>query len=797
MCFKVLTTPLVWGSHASVISAIRIRLTLPSVHVSEVNERCQYADKSFFAGTISGMQRLKDHCNIDRRRFIHLTTLAGGGLALAFSIADAAELDGRSTLSPDTALPFEPNAYLQISATGIVLYAPNPEIGQGVKTALPMIVAEELDARWSDIEVRQAPIDASRYGSQAAGGSTSIPRAWDPLRRAGATARAMLVTAAARKWQVPETECSTQDSRVVHAGSARSASYLELAADAAALPVPAADSVRLKAAAERRLFNTRVGGVDSRRVVTGEPLYASDQRVPDMAYAVYVKCPAHGGTVRSANLAAIKKMSGVLDAFVLESNGDPVELKAGVAILATSTWAAFQARKQLVVIWDESSAAKDDWAAASLQSLQLASAEGPLLVAERGQPALAFAEAAKTVASTYQYAFVSHAQLEPQSCTAWFKSDGTCEVWAPSQTPQRAAKNVANVLGIEESAVTVHPVRVGGGFGRRLMNDYACDAAAISKRAGRPVKLQWSREDDMQNDYVRAGGTIALQAALDGDGRATAWQQHFVTFSADGKNPVLGGNLRAEEDFSQLLPNFRYTRTQLPWTSPCGFWRAPGASVFAFPLQSFLHEMSVAAGRDHLEFLLEILGEPRWLPPQQRNSLNTGRAADVLKLAASKAGWGKPLPPGRAQGLAFYFSHAAHVAEVVELSVDAEKRITLHSVTVACDVGPIINLSGAEAQCEGSVIDGLSAMLEQKLDYVDGRVQQTNFDRYRLLRMGVEPRIDVHFIQSDHPPSGLGEPALPPIAPAVCNAVYSASGQRIRRLPISEEGYSFKVALRS
>ncbi|MEN9837524.1 MAG: hypothetical protein RLZ79_1192, partial [Pseudomonadota bacterium] len=417
-------------------------------------------------------------------------------------------------------------------------------------------------------------------------------------------------------------------------------------------------------------------------------------------------------------------------------------------------------RRKLKVEWNEASAAKDDWAATSAQSLKLADSEGAEIVAERGEIANTFTEAAHQLNSVYQYAFVSHAQLEPQVCVARMTAEGGCELWPPSQTPQRAQKNVANV-------------------------------AAIAQRLGRPVKLQWMREDDMTHDFVRAGGTIGLRGAIDNQGRASAWQQHFVTFTRDGQKPVLGGDLRAQEDFSQLIPHFRYTRTQLPWGSPTGFWRAPGASVFAFPLQSFLHELSVAAGRDHLEFLLEILGEPRWLTPGNRNTLHTGRAAGVLKLAAEKSGWNTALPKGRARGLAFYFSHTAHVAEVAEVSVSDDKAITVHSVTVVCDVGPIVNLSGAESQCQGSVIDGLSAMLDQKLDYRNGRVQQTNFDRYRLLRMGLDPRIDVHFIESDFAPSGLGEPALPPVAPAVCNAVFSASGQRIRRLPISDEGYRF------
>jgi isoquinoline 1-oxidoreductase beta subunit len=536
--------------------------------------------------------------SIDRRRFLQFSGATGTVLALAFS-AEGLIVNADAAEAPRD---FVPNGYLQISASGIVLFAPNPEIGQGVKTALPMIVAEELDADWEDIEVRQAVIDAARYGSQAAGGSTSVPRAWEPLRRAGASARAMLISAAASRWQVPVSECVTRgDSAVHHSATQRRLTYRELAADAAALPVPALDQLVLKSASERRLLKRRIGGVDNRGVVTGQKLFASDVYLPGMAYALYVKCPAVGGSAASANLEELKREPGVIDAFILEGNGDVVELQPGVAIVATSTWAALKARRKLKVEWNEASAAKDDWAATSAQSLKLADSEGAEIVAERGEIANTFTEAAHQLNSVYQYAFVSHAQLEPQVCVARMTAEGGCELWPPSQTPQRAQKNVANVLKIDEGKVTIHPVRVGGGFGRRLMNDYACEAAAIAQRLGRPVKLQWMREDDMTHDFVRAGGTIGLRGAIDNQGRASAWQQHFVTFTRDGQKPVLGGDLRAQEDFSQLIPHFRYTRTQLPWGSPTGFWRAPGASVFAFPLQSFLHELSVAAGRDHLD----------------------------------------------------------------------------------------------------------------------------------------------------------------------------------------------------
>lgn len=723
---------------------------------------------------------------IDRRSFLQWTGIASTGLVLGVGMVESAD----SAESAAGGGPLVPNAFVEISSTGIVILATQPEIGQGVKTSIPMILAEELDAAWSDVEVRVSPIDQKKYGIQTAGGSTATPRNWNPMRKAGAVARAMLIDAAARSWGVPAAECSTRDSRVTHASSRRSAHYRELAALAATLPVPDPESVPLKSRAEYRLLNTRVRAVDGPKLVTGRPTYAIDVRLPGMLHAVYVKCPRIGGRVRSANLEAIKREPGVVDAFVLEGNGDVTELKPGVAILARDTWAAFSARRKLQVDWDDSGASSDDWANALTEARKLAQGDGAELVGERGDVVAAMSNAKRTVAGDYSYAFVSHAQLEPQVCTAWVKDDGTVEVWPPSQTPQRAQTVVAKVLAIPESKVLIHPQRIGGGFGRRLNNDVSCEAAAIAQRAKAPVKLQWTREDDMRNDLVRAGGLVSLKGAVDERGRATAWQAHHVTFSPDGKRIVAGGSLRAEEDFAPLMPNLRVTRSILPWTSPCGFWRAPGASVLAFPLQSFLHEMSVAAGRDHLEFLLELLGEPRWLPPATPGALNTGRAAAVLKLATEKAGWGRRLPKGRALGLAFYFSHAAHVAEVAEVSVDAARRITVHAMTVAVDVGPIINLSGAESQCQGSVIDGLSAMAAQKLTHVNGVVQETNFDRYPLRRIGNDPRIDIHFIQSEYPPTGLGEPVLPPVAPAVCNAVFAATGQRIRQLPISEAGFS-------
>ena len=716
---------------------------------------------------------------LDRREFLKLTGVAGGGLMLAFALP-------RAGAAPAGALA--PNGYLRIDAAGVSLYAKNPEIGQGVKTALPMIVAEELDVAWDDVQVLQAPIDQRRYGMQFAGGSMSVPMNWLPLRRAGATGRAMLVAAAAARWGVPEAALATAEGQVVHESSGRKLHYTELAAAAAALPVPKAESVALKPRARWRLLGTRVTGVDNEALVRGKPLFGIDQSVPGMKHATYTKCPAIGGKVKSANLAAIKAMPGVRDAFALPGNGNAGQLLPGVAIVADNTWAAFNAKRALEVVWDEADAGTDSWADAVAEAERLRAETGPRVL-DSGDFDAAAGAAAKRVDAFYQYHFVSHAQLEPQNCTARFDGDAL-ELWAPTQTPAQAVRDAAGVVGISPARVTLHQTRCGGGFGRRLYNDFVCEAAAIAKRAGAPVKLLWTREDDMRFDLYRAGGFHQLAGSIDAAGRVSGWRDHFVTFTNDGRRPVSGGALSAGVFPAGLLENVRYEQTAMPWRHRCAAWRAPGSNVFGFVTQCFLHELAVAAGRDHLEVLLEVLGEPRELRPGDPRALNTGRAAQVVRLAAQKAGWGRKLPAGRGLGLAFYFSHAGHIAEVAEVSVDAKRKLTVHKVTVAADVGPIVNLSGAENQIEGSVVDGLSTMLGLSVTFSNGRAEQSNFDQYPLLRMAATPQVDVHFVDSEFPPTGLGEPALPPLAPAVCNAIHAATGERVRTLPISAEGYT-------
>jgi isoquinoline 1-oxidoreductase beta subunit len=725
-----------------------------------------------------------------RRSFLKLAGLTGGGLVLAFY------LDTRKAEAESSTEPIKLNAFVRIAPDNTVtVFSKGPEIGQGIKTAFGLIIAEELDADWKTVKVDQAPIDPKVYGYQGAGGSTSIPRGWDQLRQAGATARAMLIAAAAQQWKVPASECTAADSCVTHKASGKKMTYGALANAAASQPVPDVAKVPLKTRSEYKLLGKRFTGVDNVKVVTGQPLFGIDVQLPGMLYANYIKCPAVGGKVKSANLDEIKKMPGVVDAFVLDGTGTPSEVMPGVAIIARSTWAAFKAKGALKVDWDESAASKDSLSQAAAKAKELAG-KMPTPEVNTGDVDAAFGSAAKVVEASYDYAMVSHQQLEPQNSTAWWH-DGTMEVWAPSQMADRGMTLVAKMLNLPEEKVVVHQTRAGGGFGRRLANDYMCEAAAIAMKVKGPVKLQWKREDDFAHDFYRVGGYHNLKGAVDKSGKLVAFQNHLVTFSADGKRPVTGG-VRSNNSFPvDIAPNVRYAVSMMPLQIPCGPWRAPTDNVQMFVIGSFLHELSVAAGCDHVEFLLDWLGRPLAKPevrpgqtPDPSRSFNPQRATGVVKMVAEKSGWGKKLPAGRGLGIAFGCSYGGHVAQAVELSVDAKKHVTVHKMTVVADIGPIINMSGAENQAQGGSIDALSTAMGLEVGAENGRIQQSNFGDYPILRMPSAPPVEVHFIQSDFRPAGLGEPCVPPLAAALGNAIFAATGERVRTMPFKRAGYT-------
>jgi isoquinoline 1-oxidoreductase beta subunit len=748
-----------------------------------------FASDPYFTDIIREMEAIEPKAPdgaVGRRQFLKIAGGTGAGLVLAFSLGGPFAKGAKAAATGD----FVFNAYIRIAPSGaIILYNKAPEIGQGIKTSFPMILAEHLDADWADVRIEQAPINPAVYGRQSAGGSRSTPTGWEPHRRAGAVARAMLVSAAAKEWGVPESELKTEKSTVIHAASGRRMKYGQLAEKAASLPVPDEKTIPLKARKDYKLIGTRVMGVDVPKIVTGQPLYGIDQVQPGMVYATYTKCPATGGTVAKANLDEIKKMPGVKDAFIVEGNGRVSELMPGIAILANSTWAAIKAKRALNVTWDESAASKDSWTGFMQQAKVIAAKAPAATLKQSGDVEAAFSSGGKTVEAFYAYPYLSHSPMEPQNCTALWKGD-SIEFWAPTQAPDRALDQIAELVGVDKSKVLIHQVRAGGGFGRRLSNDYMCEVAAITKKVGVPVKLQWTREDDFAHDFYRPGGFHQMKGAVDGNGKLIAWSDHFITVSGDGKQPNASANMETEAFPASVLPNTRIGQTFLASTTPTGPWRAPRTNAIAWVIQSFMHELSSAAGRDHLEFLLEAMGEPRWLPPADEGALNTGRAAAVIKLAAEKAGWGKPMPKGRGLGLAFFFSHSGHFAEVADVSVDANRKVTVHKVTVAADVGPVINMSGAETQVQGAVIDGLSTMLGLEITMENGRIQQQNFNNYPILRIANAPEVEAHFIQPDFPPTGLGEPALPPLAPAVCNAIFAATGHRIRQLPLMRENFT-------
>ena len=705
--------------------------------------------------------------NMDRRHFLKLSGMTTGGLMLAFGVmtprstSSAAETgtgaDSPSSAEPDVSEFFDPNGYLQVTPDGsIVIVAINPEIGQGVKTAFPMVVAEEMDVDWNEVRVIQSEIDYNRYGPQFAGGSMGTPIHFDRLRKAGATARAMLVSAAATHWGVSELECNTESGKVIHQATGKQIRYADICLAAARLTVP--ETVTYKDKKDYKILGKWKPGVDNQAIVTGQPLFGYDQQLPGMRYAIYVKCPSTGGVALEANLDAIQAAPGIEQAFILPPKGGDHQLLSGVAIIGKSTWTVMNAANQLQVKWDRSTAGKETWSDFVDQAKQDFEKGGDI-THSAGDIASAEASASKVVESQYQYDFVAHATMEPMNCTAHYH-DGIMELWAPTQTPQAAGGEVAAVTGIDASKVKVHQLRIGGGFGRRLINDYLCEVAAIAERVPHPVKLIWTREQDTAHDFLRVGGFHQLKGTLDTAGKLTGWKGHFITFNPVGQKDrtVRGGGMGSDIFPYPMLPNVELQETRYDLRIPCGWWRAPGSCTLAWVIQGFLHELSTASGRDHLEFLLELMGEDRWLEDGNWDALHTGRAKAVLKLAAEKANWGSPLPKGRGRGIAFYFSHKGHFAEVAEVSVDASNnKLTLHKVIVAGDVGPILNKSGAENQIEGSVIDGYSAMLGQSITFTNGAVDQSSFHDYQLLRINAQPQVEVHLIESDFKPTGLGE----------------------------------------
>ncbi len=696
--------------------------------------------------------------NVSRRGFL----TAAGGLVLGVVLPERAKLDaqqfGGGVLPGAPANP-KPSAYIHIAADDTVTFLiTKSELGQGPVTSLSQILADELDCDWSKVRTEFAPVDTTLYGPlQGVVGSMSIRTLWTPLRRAGATGRAMLIDAAAQKWGVDKSQCRTEKGFVVNTATSARLSYGSLADAAANLPVPA--NVQPKDPKDFKLIATPVKRLDTGLKVTGRAPFGIDARRPGMVYAVVERCPVFGGKVASFDASKAKAVPGVKDV---------IQISSGVAVIADNTWSAMQGRKVLEVKWDEGPSAAVTSASISKMFAERTQQAG-VNARKEGAGAAALSDGAKTLEAVYEAPFLSHAPMEPMNCTAHVTAD-SCEVWASTQMQTPSRDIAAQITGLPKDKVQVHTQFVGGGFGRRARVDFVAEAVEISKAAGVPVKVTWSREDDMQHDWYRPAAYVKLRAALDADGWPTAYAANVACPPFPIVENLSRTAVQGFDDLRYKIPNMQIDYHVANTHVPVSYWRSVGHSQNGFFIESFMDELAAASGKDSVEFRRHLLAD-------------TPRMLGVLNLAAEKAGWDKPLPPGRFRGVSAINNIGSFNAQVAEISIDKGK-LRVHRVVCAVDCGHRVNPAIIRQQIEGGIVYGLAAALKGQITIDRGRVQQSNFDTYDVIRIDEMPQVEVHIVQSTEAPGGIGEASTPGIAPAIANAVFAATGKRIRKLPI-------------
>jgi len=735
--------------------------------------------------------------SMNRRGFLRVGLNAGGALVIAASFTPGVLRAAQEGEAKQIGL------FIRIDADGRThIGARSPEIGQGVNTSLPMIIAEEMDADWSKVKVEQLPlgllkIDAEpgvawKYGTQGAGGSTNIPSAWGDLRQVGARVRDLLLRAAAKHWQTDVTALRTEPGVVIHRDGRRVA-YAELAAIAATMPWPTED-VALKDAKDYRLIGTAQPQVALREIVTGQAGFGIDARMPGALVAVVARCPYFDGEMVSFDATETKKVPGVRDVVVLTGpkHGDPLveNLANGVAVLADDSWAAIKGRRALKVEWKQGPYADESSASLDRQCTELLKGKG-MACREDGDFDAAREAADQVVEAVYRVPYVSHCPLEPQNACVHVEADRV-RIIAPMQSPSGASRMANRITGVDRMKIEVQMTRVGGGFGRRLSNDFVAEAVKLSKLSGKPIRLLWTREDDMRHDFYRPFGHHHLLAALDGQGKLTGWAHRLASASKYyRRSSVVPEDMwKAEvypDDFpAQLLDNVRMEWFAVDSGISRGSWRAPAHTANAFTVQSFVDELAHATKTDPVEFRLAVLGEDKEIPYSGHGGpiFDSGRLANVLRLAAAKIGWGRELPQGRGLGIAVHFTFGGYAAHAMEVSVADDGSYKIERCVCAVDVGRPINRSGLEAQMMGGTIDGISTARNLEIHIEGGRVVDGNFDSYPLLRMADAPDVEVEIVDSDKDPAGAGEMGIPTAAPALTNAIFAASGIRVRSLPI-------------